>query len=619
MYCNMYIKIIILFMDLILCERGRWHNMENEQKKNKKWIIIAGCLLALLIVFAVGIMGWQNYQKGPAAFDAYMDELFKNEITANTINLHYTLAYPENYGLEDYEVSLGDYSLEKMEESYSEMEELKDEIAKFNRDRLTEEQKLTYDIVLNYLETELEAEDLLLYSEILGPTTGYQAQLPVLLAEYTFRTEQDIKDYLELVALVDDIAEQIIEFEKEKSKAGLFMADYAADAIIAQCEEFIANPEDNYMIEVFNDKIDAFEGLSEEKKAEYCEKNKELITTEVVDGYETFIEGLTDLKGTGTNELGLCYYEDGKDYYEYLVCAGTGSDKSIKKLAKETEAFLSDYMQELQMAYLEEPEILTDLMFYEFEEVEPAQALEDLAEKIEEDFPTPPDVEYTIKYVHSSMEENLSPAFYLTPPVDDFEGNTIYINKKYTEGDSAGTMNLYTTLAHEGYPGHLYQNVYTASCDLPLVRNLFSTTGYSEGWATYVEHEYGYQYAGMEEPLASLYAGNNATSLALSAYLDMKIHYDGWNREEVYEYLASYGVADKEAADEIFEYIVEEPANYMNYFIGYLEILDLREEAEEELGKDFDSKEFHEFIMSIGPAPFGIIEEYMETWMEEQK
>lgn len=593
----------------------------NSTKKSNKrmWII---CLLLLCIIVVgifAGVKIWQNQRYSPKAFDARMEELFRSEIALNTINLHYTLAYPEDYGITDYEVSLGTYSLEEFETGYEDMEILLEEIEAFDRERLTEEQQLTYDIVSDYLETELEAKDYVLYSEILGPTTGYQAQLPVLLAEYTFRREQDIEDYLELAAQVDEIAAQIIEFEKEKSEAGLFMSDYAADSIIEQCEDFIENPDDNYMIEVFNDKIEAFEGLSDEEKEAYCERNKEIITTDIVNGYEILIEGLEELKGTGTNELGICYYENGKEYYEYLVRSQTGSDKSIKSLEKDTEEFLNDYILELQKAYFENPDILNQLTEYEFEDYEPEEILDNLKEQIKEDFPKAPNVDYTVKYVHPSMEEKMSPAFYLTPPIDDYEGNTIYINKEYTEGDSAGVMNLYTTLAHEGYPGHLYQNVYTASCDLPLVRNLFSTTGYSEGWATYVEHEYGYVFAGMEEELADLYAGNQATSLALSAYLDMKIHYDGWNRDEVYSYLQDFGVADEEASNEMFDYIVEEPANYMGYFIGYLEMLELRKTAEKKLGNDFETKDFHDFILSIGPAPFYIIEDYMKDWIKEQQ
>lgn len=588
------------------------------QPKRKKKIWLA-CIIAAGLLLIVGIIWFViRYQRtGPEAFDAYTEQLFKEEIVLNTINLHYTLAYPENYGITDYEVSLGTYSTEDFEESYQEMEKLKKELSAFNPRRLTREQNLTYDILMDYLDTELEAKHLMLYAETLSPTTGYQAQLPVVLAEYTFRTRQDIEDYLALAAQVNEIAEDIIEFERKKADAGLFMADYVADGVISQCEEFIADPQENYMIEVFDDKIEAFEGLTQEEKEDYKEKNRTIITTEVVEAYKILIEGLTQLKGSGTNELGLCYYEDGKEYYEYLVRISTGSDASVKKLEKKAEAYIEDYIYLLQKEIIADPGLYNELLSYEFPDMEPEEMMEDLMEKAKEDFPKPPEVNYTIKTVHPSMQENLSPAFYLTTPVDDLEHNVIYMNEKHMNEESA--MAIYPTMAHEGYPGHLYQNIYTGSCDLPLVRNLFSYPGYSEGWATYVEYEYSYGMSGAREPLDQLLAGNMGMSLAISAYLDMKIHYDGWDREEVLAYLENWGLGDEETVDELFAAIVEEPANYLSYFIGYMEFMDLREKAEKKLGSDFSAKDFHEFLLSTGPAPFYIIEDYMEMWIEEQK
>lgn len=594
--------------------------MESEGKKRSGRLLLAVAVVAGILVFgAVGMVVWLDKTNGPAAFDAYVDTLFKEDVAENTINLHYTLAHPENFGITDYEISLGSYGADDFKENARELEEMKDRLLRFNRKNLSKDQRLTYDILLDYVETELSVKDLTLYTEVLGPTTGYQSQLPVVLAEYTFRTRRDIEDYLSLLSQMDEMAGQIIAFEEEKAQAGLFMSDYAADAIITQCEDFISEPEGNYMIDVFNDKINAFEGLTEEEKEGYRKENHDLVTGEVVKAYRTLIDGLRALKGSGKNELGICYYEDGKAYYEYLLRSGTGSDVSVKKQKKRIERYIKDYYQMLYHALGENPEIYEDIMAYQFPDMEPEEILEDLKGKIGEDFPDPPKVGYTVKYVHPSMEENMSPAFYLTTPVDDIQNNLIYINQKQTGAEAEGKMELYTTLAHEGYPGHLYQNAYTASGNLPLIRNLFSFTGYAEGWATYVEFEYAYDYAGADETLADLLAGNEACLLGLMAYIDIGIHYDGWDREDVAEYLADFGVEDQDATDEIFDYVVEEPGSYLSYFIGYLEFLDLREMAKEELGDTFDIKQFHDFILRTGPAPFYIIEDYMEEWMEEQK
>lgn len=540
-------------------------------------------------------------------FDAYTEELFLSEISLNTINLHYTLAYPENFGITEYEPSLGSFNLEDMKQSYEAMRQLKTEIEAFTYEELTKEQQFTYDIIMDYIETELSAEDLLLYTEVLGPVTGYQAQLPVLLAEYKFRTVQDIEDYLALVALVDELFAELVEFEKAKSEAGLFMPDYAAEAIIDQCRQFIETPEENYMIDVFETEINAVEGLSEEEKQTYIAKNKELITTELVTAYQTLIDGLEALKGTGTNEKGLYYYEDGIRYYEYLVRSFTGSSKSVEELMTAADQYIYDSIVKMQRIMIKNPNVMNNWYTYEFCETEPEKILEDLIVKIQEDFPELPEANYVIKYVHPSMEEHMSPAFYLTPPVDDTVNNVIYINQSQVDSD------LYVTMAHEGYPGHLYQNVYTSSKNLPLVRNLFSYSGYSEGWATYVEY-YAYGIGGLDRDLATVLQLNNSAILGIYAYVDMGVHYLGWGVDEVKDYLNYYGLDGESAAQQMFEIMVEEPANYLSYFIGYLEILDLQETAKEAWGENYSLKKFHEAVLSLGPAPFDLLNEAIKVY-----
>ena len=540
-------------------------------------------------------------------FDAYTAQLFVDEIALNTINLHYTLAYPENFGITEYEPSLGSFDIEEMKLSYGEMKVLKEELEAFKYEELTKEQQFTYDIIMDYIETELSVEDLLLYSEVLGPVTGYQAQLPVLLAEYKFRTVRDIEDYLALVGLVDDMFADLVEFEKAKSEAGLFMPDYAAEAIIDQCRQFIETPEDNYMIDVFETEINAVEGLTEDQKQSYIAKNKELITTELVTAYQCLIDGLEALKGTGTNDKGLYYYENGDRYYKYLVKSLTGSSKSIFDLLVATDQHISSCITEMQRIMMRNPNVLNGWDTYEFCETEPEKILEDLIEKIKVDFPElPVPANYVIKYVHPSMEEHMSPAFYLTPPVDDTKNNTIYINR------SQVTRDLYTTMAHEGFPGHLYQNVYTSSQNLPLVRNMFSNQGYSEGWATYVEY-YAYGVGGLDEDLAAVLTLNNAATLGIYAYVDMGVHYLGWDAAEVGNYLAKYGL-NAEAAQPMFEIMVEEPANYLSYFIGYLEMLNLQDAAEAAWGENYSLMKFHEAVLGLGPAPFALLEEAIKDY-----
>lgn len=580
-----------------------------EGKFGKKRIL---CLFLACCLFLTGCSGIGFGKSEGERFDEYTEGMFREELAQNTINLHYTVAYPENYGITGYKVSLGEFSMEDFEDSADELEEMKKTLEGFDRGRLSEEQKLTYDLFMDYVDTELPVAELYLYTEFLSPLKGYQSSLPVLLAEYTFRTEQDIEDYLALLEEIDDVFGNILVFEKEKADAGLFMPDFAVDGTIEQCEQFIEDPENNYMIEVFDDKIDAFSGLSEEEKESYKERNKALITTEVVDGYRMLIDELSDLKGSGVNDKGLYYYDDGVRYYEYLIRTSVGTDESVEKLQKRTWDYIMSCFMNMYECMEENPDVYDALDDYAFPLTDPDEIMQDLMEKTREDFPAPPEVDYTIKYVHPSMEEHESPAFYLTPPIDDIENNVIYINRKDLDDE------IYPTIAHEGYPGHLYQTVSTAEYGLPLARNLFSYSGYSEGWATYVEM-YAYGISGLDEDIANILAWENGVNLGISAYIDMGIHYDGWDLYDVADFLAEFGIEDGEAAKEIYELIVEEPSYYLTYFIGYLEFLNLRDKAEDKLGEEFALQDFHKFMIEIGPAPFYIIEDRMDEWIREQK
>lgn len=544
-----------------------------------------------------------------ASFDAYTEQLFRDEISENTINLHYTLAYPENYGITEYTPDLGNFTLEELEQYTDELLTLQEDLHSFDYSALSSEQQFTYDILDDYLETELSASDLYLYQEVLSPTVGYQAQLPILLAEYTFRTERDVTDYLALCSQIEDIFDTLLEFERAKSSAGLFMADFAVDDIVAQMESFISSPEENYMIEVFNDKIDAFPGLSEAQRSNYKEQNYEIITTSIVPAYQKLIDGLLSLKGTGQNPGGLCYLPEGSRYYEYLVKTNTGSSKTVEELKQVTEDVINDCLIDIFTIRDQNPQVLESFSTFVFPLTDPDDILKDLMSKVSDDFPEPPEVNYTIKYIHDSMAESSSPAFYLTPPIDDIENNIIYINPLYYTDD------IYPTMAHEGYPGHLYQTVYTSSRNLPLVRNLFSYSGYSEGWATYVEY-YSYGISGIDADVAQICSLNSAAMLGIHAYIDLCVNYDGWDVTEVHEFLSQYGFTDAAIAEEMFQVMVEEPANYLSYFIGYTEFLELREEAEKLCGDDFSAKEFHDVILSLGPAPFDLLSEYMQKELQ---
>lgn len=548
------------------------------------------------------------------AFDTFTDEVFREEITENIINLHYTLKEPENFGIGDYSVMLGEATSDSIKENFELEQALLDELETFSYEDLTPDQKKTYDILHDNLTVSLSSQDYLLYFEELSPTIGTQSQLPVLLAEYSFYRERDVEDYLALLELIPTYYEQLIAFEQEKSENGLFMSDRAVDDIVESCNAFLADQENHYLIQTFDERIEALAELSDEKKEEYKARNRDLFARSIVPAYQALIDGLTALKGTGQYEGGLCHYPDGKAYYEYLVRMNTGTAHTVDELKDLINLRVNDQLTQFSFQYLSSDLSDEDLTNFSFSLSDPAQILEDLKGKLAEDFPEIPDTNYTIKYVPEPLEDTLSPAFYLTPPLDAPQDNVIYINNSQVDNSS-----LYSTLAHEGYPGHLYQSVYEAAGNVCPLLSLLSCTGYTEGWATYVEmYSYGLD-DGTDPLLTRLMSLNQSVTLGFYAAIDIGINYDGWTLEDTADFIGQYfGVTDLEIAETIYYTMVEEPGNYLNYYVGYLEILLLREQAEEALGDEFVLKDFHEFILDMGGCSFRVINQYFENWLAER-
>ena len=194
----------------------------------------------------------------------------------------------------------------------------------------------------------------------------------------------------------------------------------------------------------------------------------------------------------------------------------------------------------------------------------------------------------------------------MIPAIDNTEENVIYVNQAHM----SNSLTLFTTLAHEGYPGHLYQTVYYAGTDPDPLRNIFSFGGYVEGWATYAEM-CSYYLAPMTKEQATLLQKNSSIILGLYALADMGIHYEGWDRMDTVAFFTNYGIKDTETIETIYELIIGSPGNYLKYYIGYVEFLNLKKEWVKEKGEEFSHKEFHEAVLSVGPAPFEVVEEYM--------
>ena len=375
--------------------------------------------------------------------------------------------------------------------------------------------------------------------------------------------------------------------------------------MIGQCRAFLDMGDGNYLYSTFADRIEEIKELTKEEKSEYIQDNALAIQDYVFPAYEKLIAAVEDLKGSGKNEKGLVFLPRGKEYYELLAEQSTGSERSVEELKDLTRRQISDDLEAMEqvlgISYGEAEEAAASIGQESAELI-----LSYLKQGISRTFPAAPETALEVKYVPEEMEDHLSPAFYMIPAIDNTEENVIYIN----QGHMGNDLTLFTTLAHEGYPGHLYQTVFYESTDPDPIRSLMDFGGYVEGWATYAEMG-SYYLTPLSKEQAVILQKNSSVILGLYALADIGIHYDGWSRMDTIAFFSNYGITDADTVEEIYELIIGSPANYLKYYIGYVEFLELKKDWAEEKGEEFSQKEFHEAVLEVGPAPFGIVEGYM--------
>ena len=574
--------------------------------RKKIFLILPCCLLVILISFLSGNAFWSSLhaESSDQQFRTFTRSLFQTEVSANTISLHYTLRSPSDYGIADIPATYGSLSSDPVAAKAS-VRNVLSSLQEFDPGTLSSENALTFKILDTYLKNAFTGTDYLLYQEPLGPVSGIHTQLPVLLSEYSFYDTQDVETYLALLKETPSYFDSVIQFEQKKAASGLFMPDYQADSVLDTCQSFIDMGKENYLVSTFNERIASLDLLPENKKDSFQKENMKLVTEEIYPAYQNLITAIKSLKGKGMNEQGLSHFPYGKKYYEYLVRQTTGCNESISRLRLMTRAQILEDLSAMQKILFPADAALTQASV--LEQTSPDSMLDDLRSKITDTFPEIPDVDFQVKYVPESMQDYLSPAFYMIPAIDNLTENVIYINN----GQTASGLNLYTTLAHEGYPGHLYQTVYFSASEPDPIRSILDFGGYVEGWATYAEMM-SYYLAPLPKTEASLLQKNSSVILGLYALADMGIHYDGWSVTDTVRFFSDYGINDANAVQSVYELIIGSPANYLKYYIGYLKFYELKKEMADTLGNQFSQKEFHRAILDVGPAPFEIVYDEVE-------
>ncbi|MEG2306908.1 MAG: DUF885 domain-containing protein [Erysipelotrichaceae bacterium] len=589
--------------------------------KGKKRIIL--CLTLLLGFNVVGCgekkesIKKEDYLIKAKTFDEFVEKMPGEFYHEDDLNINYTFEHPENFGYKKTLLKLPVPNQKDYNESISDSKKLMAQLKSFDRTSLKGQDKVTYDILLDYFKVDKNHEDFYYFeNNLLGSFIGFQAQLPLLLVEFKFNNKNDLNSYFNILKTSEATFKKYAEFEKERQEREVGMSKVIVRKVIEQCDNFVKE-ENIFLADLINEKIDTFTFLNEQEKVDAKLKNTKLVNTDLRNAYVTLGKQLKQLEKSATNkDGGLSTLKNGKAYYEYLLKQSTGVDMTPKEVKQYLENKQEEIMNEMMQLIMKHPEWAQDYPQQPtFSATQTAsETLDYLGAKITEDFPALATLNYKVNPVPDSMKDNFSPAAFITSRVDApiDTPSAIFINGEYNPS-------IFTTVAHEGYPGHMYQDAYFKSLQLDTIRYMINYQGYAEGWATYVEN-ISNEYMGGDPDIVKFYQLNSSYTNATIGLLDIDIHYESMNRKEFSKKLIElFGDLPQKDIDEQYDLILETPANYNAYYLSCFMLQDYRAKAEKALGNKFDLKAFNQVILDCGPSPFKVIEKQVNAYIKSNK
>ena len=591
-------------------------------KKNHRHTLFASICFILLsgtILFGCGQAATQTSLK-QKKFDRFLNSCFREYAAENTVTLHFKLSNPSAYGIKvPVSPTYGDLSSDTLKKNCSRSKELLQKLYTFPTSSLTKKQKLTWQIFQDYLNESIMNEKYILYSSPLG-TNGLQSEIPVTLSEYRLDNEKDIKDYLSLVNQVPELFTQILDFEQERRNAGIISPSFVISDTIDQIDQFLnASEENNPLIQSFEERLAEVESLSKDQKASYIANNRLLVTDKVLPAYKSLKTSLqaytNDSKNTSSKER-LCEYKNGQDYYKFLLMSNVGTDFSPEDCITILESQLKNTVKDISSLTAKNKDLYTEYLSAAPALSAPKEIMNTLKNDSLVEFPEIKNISCQLKNVPDALSGTSACAFYLVPPIDSTKDNIIYINKSRVDSNE-----LFSTLAHEGYPGHLYQTNYFLTTNPSPLRTFLHCAGYDEGWGTYAQlYSYNFiEFKNVDEQtttqLRQLYRDNDLLSLSLSSLSDLYVNYKNYDENALANYLQTYGIG-KDSAQNLYRYVIENPTTYLSYSIGCYELDQLKQTMADSLGKAFKISDFHEAVLNVGSCNFSILRQEIEKETE---
>jgi uncharacterized protein (DUF885 family) len=495
----------------------------------------------------------------------------------------------------------------------------------YDRDTLTQDEQLSYDIYTWHLEDRLRSHQFMLFDFPVNSLTiwGKQNWLVDFMVNYQpIENEADMDDYLSRLSEIDTWVAQLIEGLQARAQAGIIPPRYILEDSIQQIEEHInlqpngrAIPEATVLYTSFLAKIGQIDSLDPAQKQAWSLKVRDEIEATFIPAYLELRDTLSDLVPLANNEGGAWTMPNGAAYYTYALQHETSTQMTAEEVHQLGLSELNRIQQEFNTA--------ASALGYTPSEIEQrltedspllsGAALQDeferliaLADQVSRDqFHLYPTTSLVIQ-----QEPQGSLAYYIPPPYDGSGPGHFYVNLERPTPQYL----LPALVFHETIPGHHLQGALARELEIPTFRKDIEFNAYVEGWALYAERlawEMGL-YEG--DPLANLGRLQFEQMRALRLVVDTGVHAIGWTLEEAsaqVEQLTGSPISQ----DYLTRFFVL-PGQASGYTIGMLKILELRQRAMDRLGETFDLGEFHDVILGNGPMPLEILERVVDDYIE---
>lgn len=555
-------------------------------------------------------------------FDEFMKQEFVESMEQSYPNTHIILENPKDYGVDTSKTKV-QIDKELNETTMKENKELNEKSAKafkeFDRDTLSDEQKETYDIysyMLDYT-TEMNDSKFDYMSMPLESMTGMHTQLPTLFSDWTLRNEQDVKDVITLMKSVRPYMDSILAYTKKQEEKGTLMLDIKS--VKEYCEKVVKEDVNSSVLTGLNESIDNLK-LGDDKTKQYKAELKKAFQEYFLPAYSDIIKTMKELDSSKNNTLGLSHMKNGKEYYELLFKQATGTDKSIEDIKKELNSMSRSSLLAVQSVISKNKNLYDEYVngkiktkYKDFESM-----LKDLDKDIKDDFPSVGTLNYRIRPIGEDLASGGVAAYFNIPALDGTTPKQIRVNM-LEDALNVQSLETFSTVAHEGIPGHMYQIAYAyKNVKDPWRNSMASFLGYTEGYATYTEL-YALKYLdGVSADAVKLQQNMVVYQDCLIALADIGIHYEGWTKEDLSNFLEENGLGISDVSD-FYNQLQANPTAFLSYYVGYVQIANLKKDAQEELKDKFNDRDFHEAILKSGAAPFHVVEENVKDYIESAK